>query len=282
MTGILIAGTSSNAGKTVIVAGLCRVFRRCGINVAPFKAQNMSRNSVVLADGTELSSSQFLQAHAAGVAPSALLNPVLLKPSSDRCSQIVLMGKPTGQLRGGEYATGRAQLAQTAFDAYEMLSAQYDLVVCEGAGSPAEINLRQGDYVNMGLARRFDLPVILVGDIDRGGVLASIYGTWALLDEADRELLKGYVINKFRGDKSILDPGLNEISRRTGLINFGVLNWLDVTFTDPEDSLAADATDENSSSSDSYAELRETMIDAVADELEAHADLDAILKLVQS
>ncbi|MGO1384051.1 MAG: cobyric acid synthase [Arachnia sp.] len=238
MTGLLIAGTSSDAGKSLFVTGLCRVARRRGIDVAPFKAQNMSNNSMVCAEGSEIGRAQYLQAIAAGLEPTSAMNPVLLKPGSDRRSFIVLRGAPAGTLEAGEYTTGRRQLAEAAWASYDELSRQHDLVICEGAGSPAEINLRQGDYTNMGLARRFDLPVVLIGDIDRGGVLASIFGTWALLEEEDRALLSGYVINKFRGDQSILDPGLTEITRRTGLANLGVLPWLEDVWLDGEDSLS--------------------------------------------
>ncbi len=238
MTGLLIAGTSSDAGKSLFVTGLCRVARRRGIDVAPFKAQNMSNNSMVCADGSEIGRAQYLQAIAAGLEPTSAMNPVLLKPGSDRRSFIVLRGEPAGTLEAGEYTAGRKQLADVAWASYEELANAHDLVICEGAGSPAEINLRRGDYTNMGLARRFNLPVALIGDIDRGGVLASIFGTWGLLDDEDRALLSGYVINKFRGDQSILDPGLEEITRRTGLANLGVLPWLEGVWLDGEDSLS--------------------------------------------
>ncbi len=237
MAGILIAGTSSDAGKSLVVTGPCRVLARRGIDVAPFKAQNMSNNSMVVADG-EIGRAQFLQATAAGVEPSTAMNPVLIKPGTDRRAFVVVRGRPGGVLEAGQYATGRAHLAEAAFTAYEELSAAHDVIVCEGAGSPAEINLRSGDYVNMGLARKFGLPVVLVGDIDRGGVLASIHGTWALLDDDDRALLKGYVINKFRGDSEVLEPGLADLSRRNGLRSFGVLNWLQGVWLDSEDALA--------------------------------------------
>lgn len=238
MAGILVAGTSSDAGKSLIVAGLCRAFARRGIRVAPFKAQNMSNNSMVCPDGSEIGRAQYLQALAAGVEPSAVLNPVLLKPATDRRAFIVLRGQPGGTLEAGEYAGGRTHLAQAAFEAYDELQAGYDLVVAEGAGSPAEINLRAGDYVNFGLAERFGLPVLLVGDIDRGGVLASIYGHWAIVDDADRATLAGYLINKFRGDQAVLDPGLAELSSRTGLPCLGVVPWLDQVWLDSEDALA--------------------------------------------
>lgn len=235
--GILIAGTSSDAGKSAIVTGLCRVLANRGLSVAPFKAQNMSNNSMVCPDGAEIGRAQYLQCQAARVTPSSLVNPVLLKPGSDRTSHIILNGKPHGKLVAGQYATGRQELAKAAFAAFEELSESYDFIIAEGAGSPAEINLRAGDYVNMGLARQFNLPVVIVGDIDRGGVLASIYGTWALLAEDDRRLLAGYIINKFRGDPQVLEPGLAEISARTKLTNFGVLNWISGVWTDGEDAL---------------------------------------------
>ena len=237
MTGLFIVGTSSDAGKSLVVTGLCRAFARRGLAVTPFKAQNMSNNSAICADGGEIGRAQYLQAQAAGVEPTTLLNPVLLKPGSDRRAHVVLRGRDAGILEAGEYATGRTHLAETAFAAYAELAATHDLVVVEGAGSPAEINLRERDYVNMGLARRFDLPVVIVGDIDRGGVLASLYGTWTLLEPADQRLLAGYVINKFRGDQTVLEPGLVEITRRTGLPCLGVLPWLDGVWLDGEDAL---------------------------------------------
>jgi adenosylcobyric acid synthase len=238
VTGLLVAGTSSDAGKSLITAGLCRLLHRRGVKVAPFKAQNMSNNSMVCADGSEIGRAQYLQAIAAGVEPRSAMNPVLLKPGTDRRSFIVLRGEPAGTLAAGQYATGRRHLAEAAFTAYAELAGQYDLVLCEGAGSPAEINLRAGDYVNFGLARRFGLPVLLCGDIDRGGVLASIYGHWAIADQADRALLVGYLINKFRGDRSVLEPGLDELTRRTGLPCVGVVPWLPEVWLDGEDALA--------------------------------------------
>jgi adenosylcobyric acid synthase len=238
MAGLLVAGTSSDAGKSLIVAGLCRAWARQGVKVAPFKAQNMSNNSMVCPDGSEIGRAQYLQAIAAGVEPSSVHNPVLLKPGTDRRAFIVLRGQPGGTLEAGEYVGGRTRLAEAAYAAYAELEAGYDLVVAEGAGSPAEINLRRGDYVNFGLARRFELPVVLVGDIDRGGVLASVYGHWAIVDEADRATLAGYLVNKFRGDQSVLDPGLDELTARTGLPCFGVLPWLDQVWLDSEDALA--------------------------------------------
>ncbi len=237
MAGILVAGTSSDAGKSLVVTGLCRALRRRGIDVVPYKAQNMSNNSMVCRDGAEIGRAQYLQALAAGVEPASAMNPVLLKPGTDRRSFIVVRGRPGGVLESGQYATGRRALAEAAWAAYEELARAHELVICEGAGSPAEINLREGDYVNMGLARRFGLPVVLVGDIDRGGVLASIFGTWGLLGDEDRRLLAGYVINKFRGDDTILAPGLAELTRRCGLPHLGTLPWLRGVWLDGEDTL---------------------------------------------
>ena len=238
VSGLLMAGTSSDAGKSLITAGLCRCLARRGIRVAPFKAQNMSNNSMVCPDGSEIGRAQYLQALAAGVEATSAMNPVLLKPGTDRRSFIVLRGAPAGTLEAGQYTGGRRHLAEAAFAAYRELESSYDVVLAEGAGSPAEINLRRGDYVNFGLAREFDLPVVLCGDIDRGGVLASIFGHWAIVDDADRAHLAGYLINKFRGDASVLTPGLDELTRRTGLPSFGVLPWLSEVWLDGEDALA--------------------------------------------
>jgi len=232
-----VAGTSSDAGKSIITAGLCRAFARRGVRVAPFKAQNMSNNSMVCADGGEIGRAQYLQAQAAGVTPTTAMNPVLLKPATDRRAFIVVRGQPAGTLEAGDYASGRRELARAAFDAYAELADAYELVICEGAGSPAEINLRAGDFVNMGLARRFGLPTLVVGDIDRGGILASLYGTWALLEEEDRSLLRGFIINKFRGDESVLEPGLRMITERTGLPFLGTIPWLEHVWLDSEDTL---------------------------------------------
>jgi adenosylcobyric acid synthase len=236
-SGVLIAGTSSDAGKSLVVTGLCRALARRGIAVAPFKAQNMSNNSCVCGDGAEIGRAQYLQAQAAGIAPESAMNPVLLKPGSDHRSHIVLRGKPCGTLESGEYVNGRAHLAAASFAAYDELAERFEVIVCEGAGSPAEINLRAADYVNLGLARAKDLPVVVVGDIDRGGVFASLFGTVALLDDEDRRLVKAFLINKFRGDAGILQPGLEELTERTGVPFAGVLPWLPDVWLDAEDTL---------------------------------------------
>src|SRR5829696_7838029 len=235
--GVLIAGTSSDAGKSLVTTGLCRLLARRGVAVAPFKAQNMSNNSMVCADGSEIGRAQYLQAEAAAVEAESAMNPVLLKPASDGQAFVVLRGRPYGTLVAGQYPTGRAELAEAAFAAYEELAARFDVIISEGAGSPAEINLRSGDYVNLGLARRFHLPVVVVGDIDRGGVFASLYGTVELLEPADRALVRAFLINKFRGDKAVLRPGLDALTARTGVPFAGVLPWLPDLWLDAEDTL---------------------------------------------
>jgi len=234
---LLVTGTSSDAGKSLVTTGLCRYYARQGVDVVPFKSQNMSNNSMVCADGGEIGRAQWLQAVAAGVEPETAMNPVLLKPSSDRRSHVIVRGRPAGTLEAGEYANGRQHLAVAAFAAYTELAQRHDLIIAEGAGSPAEINLRSGDYVNMGLARSFDIPTVVVGDIDRGGVFASLYGTFLLQDDADADLIKAFVINKFRGDRSILTSGLDRLTELTGRPFLGVLPWLPGVWLDGEDTL---------------------------------------------
>ena len=233
-----MAGTASDAGKSLVTAGLCRWLARQGVSVAPFKAQNMSNNSMVCPDGAEIGRAQWVQAVACGVAPEAAMNPVLLKPGSDLRSHVVLMGHSWGELEAGDWATGRRALAEAAFEAFRDLSSRFDVVIAEGAGSPAEINLREGDFVNMGLAQAVDLPVVVVGDIDRGGVLAAMYGTLALLGEGDRARIRGWIVNKFRGDLSLLEPGLRMLEARTCRPVLGTLPFLDDVWLDGEDALA--------------------------------------------
>jgi adenosylcobyric acid synthase len=240
--GLLVAGTTSDAGKSMLTAGICRWLVRRGVKVAPFKAQNMSNNSAVVVDeagrGGEIGRAQAMQAAACRIAPSVRFNPVLLKPGSDRSSQVVLLGRPVGQVDAVNYRTMRDQLRQTVLDTLSELRAEHDVVVCEGAGSPTEINLRAGDFVNMGLARAAGLPTIVVGDIDRGGVFAALYGTLALLSAEDQALLAGFVVNKFRGDPALLKPGLDDLHRLTGRPVHGVLPWKSDLWLDGEDSLA--------------------------------------------
>src|SRR6266545_1529749 len=238
---LLVVGTASDAGKSVVVAGLCRQLARQGVRVAPFKAQNMALNSAVTPGGAEIGRAQAAQAAAARVAPEAAMNPVLLKPSGERHSQVVVMGRPVAEVDARSYQELKAELAGVVHDALADLRARFDVVVCEGAGSPAEINLRAGDLANLGLARAAGLPVVVVGDIDRGGVFASLYGTLALLEPDDQALVAGFVINKFRGDDTILAPGLEQLLALTGRPTFGVLPWLDGMWLDAEDSLALEA-----------------------------------------
>ena len=240
---LLVAGTTSDAGKSLVTAALCRAFHRRGVLVAPFKAQNMSNNSMVvrsaMAGGLagEMGRAQWVQALAAGVAPEIAMNPVLLKPGSDQRSHVVVSGQPAGTISSAEFIGGRRHLAETAFAAFDDLASRFDVLVCEGAGSPAEINLRAGDYTNMGLARHADMPVVVVGDIDRGGVFASLFGTVALLDADDQRLISGFVINKFRGNHDLLEPGVQRLTQLTGRRTYGVLPWSPDVWLDSEDAL---------------------------------------------
>jgi adenosylcobyric acid synthase len=244
MSGLLVAGTTSDAGKSTVTSGLCRAFARRGVSVAPFKAQNMSNNSMVVhaADGTagEIGRAQWVQALAARAAPEVAMNPVLLKPGSDLRSHVVLLGRPAGEVSAHDFVDGRAHLARTAYDAFDDLSSRFDVVVAEGAGSPTEINLRSSDFVNMGLAQHAGLATVLVGDIDRGGLFASLYGSVALLGAADQRLVAGFVVNRFRGEVSLLEPGLVELTRLTGRPVHGVLPFSPGVWLDSEDALGAD------------------------------------------
>ena len=238
---LLVAGTTSDAGKSVVTTGLCRLLARRGVRVAPFKAQNMSNNSMVVAGpdglGAEIGRAQWIQAVAAGATPEVAMNPVLLKPGSDRRSHVVLNGLPAGSISSAEFAGSRGSLAKAAFAAYDDLVGRFDVVICEGAGSPTEINLREHDFINMGLARHADMPVIVVGDIDRGGLYAALHGTVALLQPADQRLVAGFVVNKFRGDQTLLAPANREIERLTGRAVLGVIPWSPAVWLDSEDGL---------------------------------------------
>ena len=237
MKGLLVAGTASDAGKSVVVAGLCRWLVRRGIKVAPFKAQNMALNSAVTPDGAEIGRAQVAQAAAARLAPEAAMNPVLLKPGGERTSQVVVMGRAVAELDARGYQHLKPRLRAVVLDALTSLADRFEVVICEGAGSPAEINLRADDLVNMGLARAVALPVVVVGDIDRGGVFASLFGTLALLDAADQALVAGFLVNKFRGDPAVLAPGLDQLTRLTGRPVLGVLPWRRGLRLDAEDSV---------------------------------------------
>lgn len=234
---LMVQGTASDVGKSVLVAGFCRIFSQDGYRCAPFKSQNMALNSGITADGKEMGRAQIFQAEAAGIEPDVRMNPILLKPTSDRKSQVVLMGKVACNMNAVEYHEYKPQLQQQVLETYQSLASDYEIIVLEGAGSPAEINLRDRDIVNMGMAEMIDAPVILVADIDRGGVFASIYGTLALLKPEERARVKGVIINKFRGDVALLTPGIKQIEELTNVPVLGVVPWLNVDLED-EDGVA--------------------------------------------
>ncbi|MEG3082247.1 cobyric acid synthase [Sphingomonas sp. PB2P12] len=226
MAALMLQGTGSDVGKSVLVAGLCRAFANRGLSVRPFKPQNMSNNAAVTADGGEIGRAQATQAIACRVAPSVDMNPVLLKPQGDRTSQLIVRGQVRGTLAAARWREGRDGLLVDVLDSFARLSASCDLVIVEGAGSPAEINLRAGDIANMGFARAADVPVVLVGDIDRGGVIAAIVGTRAVIDPADAAMIRGFLINKFRGDPALFEDGYRAIEARSGWRGYGVVPWL--------------------------------------------------------
>ena len=234
---LLVAGTTSDAGKSVVTAGICRWLVRQGVSVAPFKAQNMSNNSMVTPDGAEIGRAQVMQAAAARVEPEAAMNPVLLKPGGEDSSQVVVLGRPVADVTALSYRPMKAALLEQVLASLADLRSRFDVVVCEGAGSPTEINLRADDIANMGLATAAGLPVVVVGDIDRGGVFPALYGTVALMPPADQRLVAGFLVNKFRGDVRLLRPGLDQLAALTGRPTLGVLPWLPGAAVDVEDSL---------------------------------------------
>ena len=234
---IMVQGTMSNAGKSLICAALCRIFRREGYRVAPFKSQNMALNSFITDDGSEMGRAQVVQAEAAGIKPDVRMNPILLKPTTDVGSQVIVNGRAIGNMRAMEYYRRKKEFIPDVLAAYDSLASEFDVIVIEGAGSPAEINLKQEDIVNMGLAALVDAPVLLVGDIDRGGVFAQLYGTVALLEPDERARIKGVIVNKFRGDRRILEPGLEILERLCGVPVAGVVPYVHADIGD-EDSLS--------------------------------------------
>lgn len=234
---IMIQGTMSNAGKSILAAGLCRIFMQDGYKTAPFKSQNMALNSYITSQGLEMGRAQVVQAEAAGILPGVDMNPILLKPTTDIGSQVIVHGISRGNMKAKDYFAMKKSLVPEIMASYERLSREYDIIVIEGAGSPAEINLKSDDIVNMGLAEMVDAPVLLVGDIDRGGVFAQLYGTVALLEQKERERVRGLVINKFRGDRSILDPGIGMLEELCHIPVAGVVPFMDVDIED-EDSLS--------------------------------------------
>ncbi|MBU3839463.1 MAG: cobyric acid synthase [Candidatus Ruminococcus intestinipullorum] len=234
---IMIQGTMSNVGKSILVGGLCRIFKQDGYRVAPFKSQNMALNSFITKDGFEMGRAQVMQAEAAGIEPRVCMNPILLKPTSDVGSQVILNGKAIGTMKAVEYYKKKTSFIPYIMEAYQQLEKDYDIIVIEGAGSPAEINLKKDDIVNMGMAKLVDAPVLLVGDIDRGGVFAQIAGTILLLEEEEKRRIKGTLINKFRGDVSILEPGLRMLEEKTKIPVLGVTPYFHLDI-DEEDSLS--------------------------------------------
>lgn len=233
---IMIQGTMSNAGKSLLAAGLCRIFRQDGYSVAPFKSQNMALNSFITEEGLEMGRAQVMQAEAAGIRPSVKMNPILLKPTNDVGSQVIVNGEVLGTMSARDYFKYKKKLVPDIMKAYQELSDEYDIIVIEGAGSPAEINLKNDDIVNMGMAKMAKAPVLLVGDIDRGGVFAQLIGTVDLLEPSERDMVKGLIINKFRGDKTILDPGVKMLEERSHIPVVGVAPYMNIQVED-EDSL---------------------------------------------
>lgn len=233
---IMIQGTMSNAGKSLLTAGLCRIFRQDGYRVAPFKSQNMALNSYITSEGLEMGRAQVMQAEAAGIEPSVLMNPILLKPTNDTGSQVIVNGEVLGTMSARDYFKYKKNFVPDIMKAFRALAEKNDIIVIEGAGSPAEINLKTDDIVNMGMAKMADAPVLLAGDIDRGGVFAQLYGTVELLEPEERNRIRGLIINKFRGDKTILDPGIEMLEEKCGIPVVGVAPYLDIQVED-EDSL---------------------------------------------
>ena len=269
---IMIQGTMSSVGKSLLTTGLCRVFRQDGYRVAPFKSQNMSSNAYMLDNGFEMSKAQVIQAEAAGVAPDPLMNPILIKPVTDWGSQVIVNGESRGLMRAYEYYKFKNTLHPDIMKAFETLSSKYDAVIIEGAGSPAEINLKKNDFVNMGLAKMTDSPVLLVGDVDCGGVFAQIVGTLMLLEEDERSRVKGTIVNKFRGDIELFRPGIAMLEERSGKPVVGVLPYLAVHIED-EDSLIREGVAKTAIDSASF---RETQYDILAAAIRAHLDMPFI------
>lgn len=266
----MIQGTTSDAGKSTLVAGICRVLYRRGIRVAPFKPQNMALNSAVTLDGGEIGRAQAVQAQACGLSPHTDMNPVLLKPNSDTGCQVIIHGKVLGNQEASAYHDYKKTAMQAVFASYQRLSAQYDYLMVEGAGSPAEINLREGDIANMGFAEAVDCPVILIADIDRGGVFAHIVGTLALLSDSERARVAGFVINRFRGDITLLQPGLDWLEKQTGKPVLGVLPYLHNLHLEAEDAISQVSINKTE------AEMRLKVVVPILPHISNHTDFDAL------
>ncbi|MDR0459667.1 MAG: cobyric acid synthase [Coriobacteriales bacterium] len=281
---LMIQGTMSNAGKSIVVTGLCRVFYQDGYKVAPFKSQNMSSNSFTTEDGLEMALAQAIQAEAAGLTPSVLMNPILLKPAGNMETQAIVNGQNRGSLAALDYTAYRKSLIPEIMRAYNSLASDFDIVVIEGAGSPAEINLRENDIVNMGLAELTDANVLLVGDIDPGGVFAQLVGTLVLLEEQERARVKGLIINKFRGDFELLKPGLRMLEERAQKPVVGTLPYLDIDIED-EDSLSARTKHRDSEPSSQQAEAgspdyQQAQYNILAAAIREHLDMEFIYSLL--
>lgn len=270
MKALMIQGTTSDAGKSTLVAGLCRVLYRRGIRVAPFKPQNMALNSAVTADGGEIGRAQAVQAMACGLEPHSDMNPVLLKPTSDHGAQVIIQGKAKFNLQAGAYHDYKPTAMKAVLESWERLSSQYDCLIVEGAGSPAEINLREGDIANMGFAEAVGCPVILIADIDRGGVFAHVVGTLALLSESERKRIIGFVINRFRGDMTLLQPGLDWLEKETGKPVLGVLPYLHGLHIEAEDAIPRDQPNQDTEA------RRLVVIAPILPRISNHTDFDAL------
>lgn len=272
---IMFQGTSSSAGKSTLTAALCRILSNENVKVAPFKSQNMSRNAVCIGDDLKIAVSQVVQAEAAKIEPIPEINPILLIPNSDTGSTVVVNGKATVQTDAKSYHKTKVKLKDTVKSAYDKLDSLYDVIVIEGAGSPAEINLRENDFVNMGLAEMVDAPVIIVGDIDRGGVFASIYGTIMLMSESEKKRIKGFIINKFRGDIEILNPGIEMIEKLVGKPCLGVLPFFNLDIEE-EDSIIDG--EEGRRIQDNI--LRDKEYDKLAEIVSENVDIDKIKEII--
>ena len=280
---IMIQGTMSNVGKTLITAGLCRILRQDGYSVAPFKSQNMSLNSFVTEEGLEMARAQVIQAEAAGIVPNVLMNPILLKPVSDIGSEVIVNGELRANMKAGEYFAYRKTLVPDIKRAFNTLADQHDIIVIEGAGSPAEINLKENDIVNMGLARMTDASVLLAGDINRGGVFAQLVGTLVLLDDEERDMVKGLIINKFRGDMELFRPGITMLEEKSGKPVIDTIPYISVDIEE-EDSLSERpsirkiiSTPDNSDTS----AYKEEQYNKLAAAIRGNLDMGFIYKLLE-
>lgn len=278
---IMIQGTMSSVGKSLITAGLCRVFKQDGHRVAPFKAQNMSHKTFVTAEGLEMSKAQVIQAEAAGIAPNVLMNPVLLKPVNNVGSQVIVNGESHGHMRAAEYFRYKKTLVPQIRSAFDALSRTQEIIVIEGAGSPAEINLKANDIVNMGLAKMINAPVLLVGDIDCGGIFAQIVGTLLLLEDEERARVKGTIVNKFRGDLEILRPGISMLEEKSGKPVVGVLPYLSVNLEEEDSLIRCPRAEPIIGGLTAEFEYRQTQYDILAAAVREHLDMAFIYNILE-